>query len=181
MGNLYGKFDHFFFLKPNWSKGLGPFDFLILNAWITKAICRLISWKYEIFSNMNNPILLGIWTNRIYLKNSKWNVSKCQMTPPLFFGKNWTRGGSSGMNTPDAWTNSHLVLKKRALHGHSAPRDRLNSFFGPPWAFKDKKCLDWYQFRNVLNFKESRRKMQNLVKGCIWYFSKTEVKKNETF
>ena len=87
MGNLYRKFDHFFFLKPNWSKGLGPFDFLILNAWITKAICRLISWKYEIFSNMNNPILLGIWKNRTYLKNSKWNVSKCQMTPPCFLEK----------------------------------------------------------------------------------------------
>ena len=106
--------------------------------------------------------------------------SRVKRARTSFLKKNWRKGKQKG-RALDGRTNSHLVLKKHALDGHSAPRDRLNSFFGPPWAFKDKKCLDWYQFRNVLNFKESRRKMQNLVKGCIWYFSKTEVKKNETF
>ena len=129
------------------------------------------------FSTVFHSITKLNFTSNLGVKSYQSRVKRARTS---FLKKFWRKGKQKG-RALDAWTNSHLVLKKRALHGHSAPRDRLNSFFGPPWAFKDKKCLDWYQFRNVLNFKESRRKMQNLVKGCIWYCDKTEVKKTKHF
>ena len=101
----------------------------------------LISYSFS-FSN-KTQFHFKSWSKIIPIASKKGSY--------FLFEKNWRKGKQKG-RALDAWTNSHLVLKKRALHGHSAPRDRLNSFFGPPWAFKEKKCLDWYQFRNVLNF-----------------------------